>query len=166
MNDSPTPAKTRKWFTPLLFVSLALNLLVVGILAGWLLSPGGPRGESREYAQVRGLVGEPFVRALPKEERRALLRSAVQNRERLRENRDVISRRFAAFLTALEADVFDEATVASLLEEQRQAAIRRQEIGEALLIERLAAMTPEDRKAYAARLSDGLKHLRPRSRSN
>ena len=155
--------KPRRWITPLLVASLAFNLMIVGIVVGWALSPDGPRKERRDVGAVRGLVGEPFARALPAEDRRALLQSAVEDRDRLRENKEALSRRFAEFLAALEAEEFDPERLRSLLSEQRDAAIRRQEIGEDFLIERLSVMTRDDRVAYAERLREQLKNLRPRS---
>ena len=167
MSDAQkAPDTRRRWILPALFLSVAVNLLIVGILAGWLVSPGGPRGDARINGPARGLVGEPFVRALPTEDRRALLRSAIENRDQLRQNRDDLSRRLAALLAALEAQDFNPASVENLLQEQRETAVRRQKIGEKLLIERLSAMTHQERIAYAERLRERLKHLKPRSTSD
>lgn len=164
-DDTPRSA-SRRWATVLLVFSLALNLLIVGMVAGWMLSPGGPRGERSDLRQARGLLGEPFVRALPQEDRRALLADALRNRDQLRENRQALARRLGDFLDALEAEEFDEATIRGLLSEQRGAAIRRQEIGEALLIERLSAMSRDERRAYAERLRENFRRLMRRSASD
>lgn len=156
-----SPPKKRRWLMPVLFVSLAANLLVAGVLAGAMLSPDGPRNE-RQDRQARGIVGEPFIRALPREERRALFGEARQNRERIRESRNTLRQRFNAFLIVLRTDPFDAEAAARLFGEQRQAAIRRQEIGETLLMNRLQAMTTEQRAAYADALERELKALRSR----
>lgn len=148
----------RRWVLPLLFLSLAMNLLVVGVVIGWLISPGGPKRS--DFGSARGLVGEPFLRALPEEQRRAMLRDAMREAPRIRESRENLRARFDAFLGALRAEPFDTDLVADLLDQQRSVAQRRQDIGEGLLLERLAAMTPAERRAYADRLESSLRRLR------
>jgi uncharacterized membrane protein len=150
--------KRRRWVLPLLFASLAMNLLVVGVILGWLISPGGHKRS--EIGPVRGLVGEPFVRALPDQQRRAMLRDVMRDAPRIRESRENLRARFEALLGALRADPFDTALVAALLDEQRDVALRRQDIGEGFLLQRLEAMTPEERKTYADRLETSLRRLR------
>lgn len=111
---------------------------------------------------MRGVVGEPFFRALPEEARRELVRDALSSHERVRDSREALKKRLDAFLTALRDEQFDPAQVARLLGEQRQAAIRRQQLGEELLLKRLVAMSPAERAAYAAALEEKLKSFRRR----
>ena len=157
-----TPDKPRnRWIKPVLFISLTLNLLVAGIVAGHLLAPD--KRDKRDFDRAaRGVIGEPFFRALPDKDRRALFADVVKDRSRIKESRDSLRQRFDAFLAALRADPYDPEDVARLLLEQRQAAVGRQEIGEALLMKRLENMTVEERKAYADRLEDGLKRFKRR----
>lgn len=164
MTDSATQTpKRRRWVTPLLFVSLALNLLIIGAFAGAMLSPDGPRRHFGEDGRaLRGVVGEPFFRALPADERRALVRDVVANRDRVRESRVSLQRRLDAFLAALRSEPFDRDQVARLMTDQRQAAIRRQELGEELLLNRLAAMSAEERAAYADAIEERLQRFRRR----
>lgn len=157
MNDN-APNKRRRWLTPLLFVSLAANLLVIGIVVGWFASNDGPRGS--EWRTVRGLIGEPFIRSLPKEHRRALIREALSDDMRIHESREDLRQRFEAFLAALRDDPFDAQTARALLHEQRKAALDRQDMGEDLLLKRLESMTAAERRAYADALERALK--RPR----
>lgn len=162
MTDTPeNPPNKRRWLMPLLLVSLAINLLIAGIFIGAMLSPDGLRNRA-ENASVRGVVGEPFFRALPREERRALIREVVRNRDKIRESREGLRQRFQDFLTTLRAETFDMEEARRLMTEQRGAAIRRQEIGEMLLLDRLQAMTSEQRRAYADALEDSLAKLRKR----
>lgn len=158
---APPPApKRRRWVLPVLFASLAINLLVLGMIGGAMLSPEGPRQRGDGERSLRGVIGEPFVRALPSGERQALVRDAMENRDRVRESRESLRQRFDAFLAALRADPFDPAEVTRLMGEQRQAAVRRQELGEELLLRRLEAMSAEERAAYADALEEGLKRFR------
>lgn len=162
-DPAPQTPKPRSWMRPLLFVSLAGNLLIVGAVAGAMLSPDGPRKRFGEADRaLRGVVGEPFFRALPRHERRALERDAIANRDRVRESRASLQIRLDAFLAALRAEPFDRDQVARLMTDQRQAAIMRQELGEELLLNRLSGMSTEDRSAYADALEERLQRFRRR----
>ncbi len=156
-----TSPRKRRWLMPLLFTSLAVNLLILGIFLGAMLSPDGPRQRGEERA-VRGVVGEPFFRALPKEERRALIGDVLRNRQQIRENRESLRQRFEAFLVALRADPFQPEEISRLMAEQRDTAVKRQEFGETLLLNRLQSMTPQQRADYADALEEALRGLRRR----
>jgi len=154
------PRHRRRWVMPLLFVSLAVNLLVAGLVVGHALSPDARF--DREGRPARGVIGEPFIRALPDADRRALMRDVMQDRDRIRESRESLKQRFEAFLAALRAVPFDSDEVRRLLLEQREAAVGRQAIGEALLMKRLDEMSDDERAAYADRLEESLARLRRR----
>ena len=159
MSTPETPRK-RSWLKPLLAISLAANMLVVGIVAGFFIAnPGRDKGE-RLDGPARSLVGVPFIRALEPPNRRALYQEVRRNGDQLRENRSALRARFEALLAALNADPFDPEAVQSILREQREIALRRQNIGEALLVEQLEQMSPEERGAYAKRLAKDLNRLR------
>ena len=153
-----TPPK-RRWVTPLLAVSLVINMLIVGIIAGVFIANGPGKGD-RLDGPARSLVGTPFIRALEPEDRRALAQEMRRDGERLRENRTALRARIEALLTALNADPFDSDAVRSILREQRDIALKRQNIGEALLVDQLAKLSREERAAYADRLARDLRRLR------
>ena len=158
-----TPAsKPRRWIMPVLLASLAVNLMIAGLVAGSFLSPDGPRKGGEDRRAIRGVLGEPFFQALPAKDRRAMVRDIVANRDRIREGREALRGRVAGFLDALRAEAFDRAEVERLLGEQRRAAIARQAFGETLLLDRLEGMTAEERSAYADALEDRLKGLKRR----
>lgn len=161
MNETPNaPPKARRWLWPVLVLSLALNLLIVGIVAGSVFSSKGPRG--RDNLRPPGVIGAPFFQALPKEERRAILSDIARNDDRIKETRESLRARFEAFLTAVRADPFVPDDVAAVLSEQRVTAVKRQEIGEELLLKRLESMSAEERASYADSLEKSLKRLRRR----
>ena len=115
----PTPRSgSPLWMRGLLVVSLAVNLLVFGMIGGAVLSGGGP-GAAREA--VRDLDGTPFVRALSPQDRRALLRELRGEREVLRDSRTALRDRFENLLAALRADDFDAASLERILAGQREA---------------------------------------------
>lgn len=158
MSQQPTPK--RRWVKPVLAISLICNMLIVGIVAGFVVSnSGGKRGE-RVDGPARSLVGTPFIRALEPENRRALYQDIRHDEDRLRENRSALRVRFEALLDALNADPFDPDAVRMILREQREIALRRQDIGEALLVEQITNLGPKERAAYADRLARDLRRLR------
>lgn len=155
------PQKTSRGRSILLAGSLGLNVLIIGLVLGWVLSPGGPRGGERAVSASRSYAGEPFVRALEPNDRRALYQDLKRRGDALRENRSALQRRFEKLLAAIVADPFDPTVVQTLLNEQRGAAVVRQQIGEDLLLERLQNMTPEARAAFAGRLKENLRRRPP-----
>ena len=156
----PTPRSgSPLWMRGLLVVSLAVNLLVFGMIGGAVLSGGGP-GAAREA--VRDLDGTPFVRALSPQDRRALLRELRGEREVLRDSRTALRDRFENLLAALRADDFDAASLERILAGQREAATARQRLGERLVLGRIIEMSTEERRAYADSLEAEVRRPRPR----
>lgn len=154
------PQKKRRWVLPLLFVSLALNLLVVGIVVGAMFQGGGKDRDGRPMGPARSVLGEPFVRALEPSDRVALGREIIANRDQLSENRSVLRSRVERLLEQLREEEFDREAVSALLSEQRSLAVNRQEVGEVLLLNRLEDMSVEERRAYADRLGESLMRFR------
>jgi len=57
-------------------------------------------------------------------------------------------------IAALSADPWDEAAVRDELAGMRARTLRRMELGEQVMLDRLETMTPADRRAYAERLRE------------
>lgn len=157
MTDKST--EKRRWATPVLAVSLLFNMLIIGIVAGFIFANGGGKSD-RLDGMTRSLVGAPFIRALEPEYRRALAQEIRRDDSRLRENRSALRARFEALLNALNSDPFDPEAVRAILREQREIALRRQNIGEELLLDQLQKLSVEERAAYADRLARDLRRLR------
>ena len=154
--NTPEPSRPRRWMGPALALSLALNLLVAGALAGAWMS-GHRQDEARRVA-VDSMIGRtPFVAALDPDDRREVLRQLRRDAGPLAENRADLRARLDALLEALRADSFDRAQVEALILEQRRIGARRLEIGEAALLDRIAAMSVEERRAYADRLDRSIR---------
>ena len=158
MTDTAAPRR-RRWVMPLLLFSLAFNLLIIGIVAGTLISRGGERPD-RVAREVGTLVGPHFFRALEPDDRRALVRDVLRQRDRVRENRTALRSRIERLLVLLRAETFDTGAARTLLEEQRDAVTARHQFGETLLLDRLSEMTTDERRAFAARLSASLETVR------
>lgn len=155
--EAPKSARSPLWMRITLAASLAVNLLVVGVIVGSLVTRDGRGDGMRSPGALRDLGPIPFVVALEPEDRRGLIRAMRGEAASLSQNREELRARFEAFLAALRADPFDASTVAGLLGEQRQIGAQRQAIGEKLLLERLSEMSTEERQAYADRLDKSLR---------
>ncbi|KNX42934.1 hypothetical protein ROTO_05810 [Roseovarius tolerans] len=154
--DKPGPGR---WMRVLLVVSLAVNLAVVGVVAGWALRHGGHHGH---HPSRLDMAGGPLTRALSDEDRRAI---GQRMREVWRErggNRAGIRSSFDALVVDLRAVPFDPDRVAERMREQREGFAARFEMGQEVLIAHLAAMSDADRAAYADRLEARIEDYRAR----
>lgn len=161
MAEDAKRTSTPLWIRLLLIASLAINLAVAGMVIGAISSGGGP-GQARDA--VREARSTPFIRALDPEDRRGLARDMIRQRDDYRESRDALRARFDALLAALRAEELDQAELQNLLEEQRKALQARNAIGEKVIVERVAQMTLDERRAYADRLEAEVKRRPPPKR--
>lgn len=156
-SDSPQDRRAPGWMKILLVVSLALNLLVAGVFLGAVLRHDRDQKMGHDRTEFsRDLSRTPFVAALDPGDRRDLARRLARSEGTLKENRAEIRDRFERLLAALRAEPFERAEVEELLEEQRKAGARRLKIGEDAILDRLAEMSPDARRAYADRLDRSL----------
>jgi uncharacterized membrane protein len=137
----------------LLIGSLGLNLLVVGVIAGGLIA--GPPHPPRTMVGDIGMGS--FTEALSREDRDALRQAAESDGSAFREMRRAARADIDTFVAALQAETWDGRALQSLFDAYRQRNQNRMEIGQRLFADRIAAMTPEARKAYATRLQDSLR---------
>ena len=163
-SPEPAPAapayRTPVWVRVLLVASLAANLLIAGMVVG--ARTGREAGERVRGPRDAGAM--LYLGALPREDRAALvaeLRAGGPDRrarvaEALAEVR--------ATLTTLRAEPFDADAFAARLGHQRAVAAGRGERAEALLVARVAAMAPEERRAYADALEETLRRMSRRAR--
>lgn len=153
MSEQPVPRSSPRWLRLLLVVSLAFNLLILGLIGGWAMKWGkhGPHHMSRVEH-----LGGPMTRALDHDDRRAIgkrMRAAFRA-----EPADQSARHetMAALIGELRKEVFDRDTAEELMAQQRSYLTKRLAIGQSLLLDRLETMTPDARAAYADRLQEGL----------
>ncbi len=136
-----------------LAASVALNLLVAGVVAGAVLREGGPHG------RMTGAVDfGPFTDALSREDRDALRAAFLDRMPQMRDMRREMLAEFGAVLGALRAEPFDPAALRGVMEAQSDRMGARLRIGQDLLLERLTHMTPGARAAFADRLEERLRH--------
>ncbi len=146
---SDNPGLKRRWMPILLTVSLAVNLLVVGVILGTTL-----RFRGGDHARVPPGFGFALYHALPKEDRKAMrgelsaLRSKGSNRR---------SQDFSALSQALQVMPFDPAAVQALLDQQSQATADLQAALHQQWLAQVTAMTDGERQIYAERLEEVIK---------
>ncbi len=155
---APAGAVWPRWTKILLFSSLALNLLVAGMVAGAVLraemgGAGGPgRADRAEPAVMRELGYGPYLRALTPQQRRDLSRAIRERSGDLRANRQELRRQMETLLEALRSSPFDAELVAGILAAQQRKLFEQHEIGLRILLSGLEQMSDEQRAAYADRL--------------
>ncbi|CUH50354.1 periplasmic heavy metal sensor [Ruegeria atlantica] len=147
MSDSPKPKN--RWISILLVISLALNLLIVGVALGTAL-----RVKGGDHAKSPPGFGSALYRALPKEERKAMRGELFDRHKKGAHNR---SQDFAQLSTALRANPFDAAAVQALLDQQAQSMADLQDALQQEWLARVEAMSDEERLVYADRLEEVVK---------
>jgi uncharacterized membrane protein len=136
-----------------LVVSLALNLAIVGMVGGAMVSGRFGDGPPERIDFGLGLMS----RALTSEERRAIGRDLRQDGN-LRDHD--FRGQMAAMTAALRADPYDPVVMQSLLEDQAARLSQVQARARIAVLDRIAAMSPDRRRAFADRLEEEMQ--RPR----
>jgi uncharacterized membrane protein len=147
----PSTATAGRGLKIALAISVALNLAVVGLVAGAWLKDGRPGG-----GMPRDLSFGPFSEALSADDRRALRKALIDRAPGFREARAEAQAEFAALLDALRASPFDPAAVQTALAAIEARNAGRLELGRSLIEARIAQMSEADRLAFADRLEKGL----------
>lgn len=135
-----------------LVLSLAVNLLVAGAVAGAFYRADGAPAERAQKEHGRGSFGVPYVRALSKEDRKAVgdaMRAAGLDRKVGREVRLAL---YGEVLIALRAEPFAVEPLVQVLGKQSQAAKKVLDVSQAAWLAHLTAMDAQTRAAYAERL--------------
>ena len=134
--------------------SLAVNVLVLGVIGGALLKgpPPPPGGKDR----IRDLSFGPFAGALEQADRDALRLDFMARSDGGQSLRDGLRRDMEAVLHALRATPFDPAALEAALAAQGARFSDQMGLGRQLLRDRIVALTPEARLRFADRLEDSL----------
>lgn len=150
MDGTDHKPRTALWIKILLAVSLALNLMVIGLIAGVMVRGGplGAKGPGMGYAA-------PYVIALPREDRRAVF-GAVR---RSPDFRDRQARRadFQDMLRLLRAHPFDAEAARTILSRQAASVADVQATAQAAWLQVVIEMEPDARSAYADAIEEVLR---------
>lgn len=143
-----------RWGRVVLFVSLALNLAVAGVVGGAAL---GRYGHGHNDIAARDIGFGLFNEALTPEDRRALRGAFTQARPDMREERRKMRDDLKTILTALRAEPFDVTVLQTALESGAARIEARQAQGQVLILDYLQKLSAPDRAALADRLENALK---------
>ncbi|WP_298494651.1 periplasmic heavy metal sensor [uncultured Maritimibacter sp.] len=156
--DQPTPRSgTPKWVKVLLAASLALNLMVLGLVCGTWFSEG-PLGRSHGPREVRERVDPamgPFGRVLPEPYRERAQDSLRDRAGTFGDNRAVLAAQLTEMISLLRSDDFDEASFRALMEAQSAFFTNRSDVGREVVIEQITTMSLEERETLAGKLEKG-----------
>lgn len=158
MAETATSPKSPLWMRITLFLSLALNLLVAGLVGGFFLFGGPNDRNDRSPRDVASL----YMRALEPADRKALRRDFVSGLASQGRDRGAIVADLQVALDVLRTTPFDIEAFQQAMADQTSRRSKREEIGRQVLSNRIADMTDAERAAYADRVEDGLAELAKR----
>ena len=151
--DAENP-KSTKGLRIALALSVAVNLAVLGLVAGAFLRDG----PGMRSAMVRDLGFGPYTEALSPDDRAALRRALFEKAPDIRENRRMMRDDTEALLVLLRAETFDAQAFRDRMEAQHARMETQLRLGQDLLQAFIIAMPDDDRRAFADRLERGLRH--------
>ncbi|GGB87473.1 hypothetical protein GCM10011363_00130 [Marivita lacus] len=155
-----TKPKTPLWMRLTLFGSLALNVLVIGAVVGFLVTGGPGKRPDRDRLDF----GSFYTRALSDTDRRALRREFMAELQQEGRGRGAFVTDLRLTLDVLRATPFDRDAFVSTMAEQSRRRADREEMGRQVLANRIAAMSDAERAAYADRIEERLSELADRMR--
>lgn len=133
-----------------LAASVAVNLAVAGVVAGAVLRDPPPPDPDR------GPAFGMYDRAFTEADRKALRQGFRDHKPAFREGWRALQQDTADLVANLRADPYDPARTADIFARQAERGERMMQLGQGVVAEYLAAMSPEDRHAFAQRLEDRL----------
>lgn len=148
---SAAPSSRGRGLRIALAISVALNLAVIGLVAGAMLRDG-PHGRF-----VRELDLGPFTEAFSPRDRAALRDQFMAQDGGFRALRDQFRADGLALVEVLRQEPLDRARLEALMQTQQDRMAARMKVGRDLVAARIAAMSPEDRRAFADRLEEALR---------
>lgn len=143
-SSDAVPRRWPRWRGILLVVSLALNLLVVGVVATAAIRHrlGPPPG----FTQATVVT---FARALPEPRRQEIMDATRAERASLRPYRAELRRARAEVRNTLVAEPFDVARFKAAHERLLEAEVSARKVAHLLFEATALRMTPDERRAFA-----------------
>lgn len=148
------------WGRVLLAGSLALNLLVLGMAGGLVLNRMDEHHRAPSPERILMRYG-PYARALSPEDRLALRDDLRREASQLRAGRQDLRRDFDRLFAALRAQPYDPEAVSAAIEAQQGRVRAQVDEVQRMLLERVSAMSAEERAGFADRLERILRHGPP-----
>jgi len=150
-NNNTQPTGRRFWFRLVLGISLALNLLIIGLAAGAAYRFSGPDGTRRPPPSL----GAMLYRELPRADRRAFRKAMQAAPTGHTPDWGAEAQELGA---ALRASPFDAGAVAAIVARHAHHRSSWQDTATRLWMDRIATMTDAERDAYSQRVQDALIH--------
>lgn len=157
MSEQSSTPRASRWKTWALVASLAVNLLIVGLVVGAGLRGGPDRGH---YKPSEGADFRSITQALPEKARGDLRKSVLGRDGTMRERRQRSADLRRDLILVLEAETFNPGALETLFTEQRTVLGDLAKDGHTLLLETISQMTPEERATFAENLRKGHKKKR------
>jgi uncharacterized membrane protein len=146
--SASTDLKPRNLWKILFGISLALNLLVVGVIGGAILRAGkGPI--AKHHAS-----GFLYMRALNFEDKKALRKELFRNKDSRKIIRAKEYSSYSSAVKILKKDPFDRKAFEDLLDAQTKHSKSRQSSAREALVTQITRMTKDERLIYSERLED------------
>ncbi len=142
-----------------LFLSLALNVLVVGVVGGAMLRNDGPPARRAEIATAFDAGIGPYSLAMTREQRRSLGNRIGDYEHDFDRNRDETRAFVNEFLATLRTAPFDATRLADLITRMQAGLSQRQQIGSQALLAEIAAMSDAERVVFAEKLENALRRI-------
>lgn len=163
MEQQPKAPKAgmRGWVKALLAVSLAVNLLVVGLIVG--VGANRYRDGDRRHPPGNELMEfGPFTRALPPASRGRIKTAFRERVPELRASRAEMRKSFTALDQALRAVPYDQAAVVAALDIQKSQIDGHIRLMRVLFLEEVAAMSDGERVELADNLKRAVRRGPPK----
>ncbi len=131
-------------------VSLGINLLVLGAVAGAYLAGGAP---APRHMDMRGAGPASFMGALRAGDRRAIAEMMRDRGMAIKEDRRRAQADFDEMLRLLKAESFDAQAVEAIMTRQNEEARERRRLAQQAFLEHLTRLPAVERRAMAERLA-------------
>lgn len=155
-DQTPQPrAPMRRSLRVVLFASLAVNLIVLGLAAGAIF--GNKKGGDRPPRDA-DFMGA-YTRALPEDDRRAIGRAIRDHHRTSGITRETARRDFRQMLQLIRTSPFDAEAMKDKMTAQAQSAYERRETALMIWLDRVAAMSDAERQDYADQIEAQLKRM-------
>lgn len=157
-NTAKAPKK-RRWLWPLLIVSLGLNLLFVGLVAGRIWSHGYGGHDEGRYSIFTGAV-EELMKVLPDDKRQRAGELLKRHSETVGQlNKQKRGQRNAAEAAVL-TDPYDEATVAKVLARFREIRNSQHQSMHTMMMGLMKDLSLKERQELIKNIHAGFRHRR------
>src|SRR5262249_11530734 len=141
---APVVRRAPRWLLAVLFASLAVNLVIVGSLAGAGLGPPGPPGGARGV--IPQLLG--YASPLPAERRQPFWELTRDERGRIRPSRREVRAAREETIKALAAEPYDRQQFLAAQTKQAEAENRARAAVQDLYVKIADSLTVEERRAF------------------